>query len=199
MDEIIEIVVSLVGLILYWLLTTKKAKSKKKKPQRVSPPRQNKRESQRELEFQEPVKEEPEKVVEEEKYEEEEDFEDEPMTFKELLEQFTSDKPKRPVFKAPEEESKSETFRKQHKIDTEEEYRPLLKGSQQLMKPGEHTGSILKKSIEDFPTPTISTPALQIDDKKKVKGKSKIGKLLKDKNNLKNALIMKEVIDRKYF
>ena len=133
--------------------------------------------------------------------EEEDDYEEEnaPQTFQELLEQFTTKKNKKPVFRAPVEETKAETFRKEIRIDTEEEYKPIIQSSRRLMKPGEYTGSILKKSIEDFPKATITVPALQQGNKKKKKTNKKVAKLFKNKTNLRNALIMKEVMDRKYF
>ncbi|UZR93744.1 hypothetical protein [Chondrinema litorale] len=206
MEQLIEIAFSVVGLILYWLLTSKKARFKKKKPERVSPPRQRAGQQaampvEEKYEEPEPVDDLPDFDEMENDYEEEDDYEEEnaPSTFQELLEQFSTKKNRKPVFRAPAEETKAETFRKEIRNDTEEEYKPILQSSRRLMQPGEYTGSILKKSIEDFPKATITVPALQQGNRKKKKTNKKVAKLFKNKNNLKNALIMKEVIDRKYF
>ncbi len=199
MEEIIEIAVSLIGLIFYWLLTSRKS-AKKKKP-KVQPP-QTRRTRQQEAE----VAPEPEPEVyepfEQESYEEMPETETQsPVTFEELLEQFTGGRSRKPVFEAPTED---ETVEKNRRLPQREEYldeyKPLIKGGEQLMQPGEHTGSILQKSIEEFDTPKISTPALRSESYKLKKRKvNKFTKLIKDKNSLKNALIMKEVLDRKYF
>lgn len=200
MEEIIEIIVSLIGLIFYWLLTSRKSKSKKAK--KVQPPRSAR---QRERE----VVPEPEPEVYEpeiESYEEEEVKEVEeagkPLTFEELLEQFTGNKSKKPVFEAPDvdESSRERQLPPRQTEEYLDEYRPLVKGGERLMQPGEHTGSILKKSIDELPTPKVNTPALRFDNYKK-KNKRKVNiyaKKFKNKNSVRDALIMKEIFDRKY-
>ncbi|MEM1137553.1 MAG: hypothetical protein AAGI07_17060 [Bacteroidota bacterium] len=115
-----------------------------------------------------------------------------------MLEQFTTGKSEKPVFKAPDKPDETEVL--EERLEIEDEYKPILKGGEKLIQPGEHTGSILKKSIEELPTPKVSTPSLRAENYRKKKKKvNKIAALLKDKNQLRNALIMKEVFDKKYF
>jgi|GEM_PF-5417085 len=203
MEEIIEIVVSLIGLIFYWLLTSRKS-AKKKKP-KVQPP-QTRRTRQREPEVTPEQEAEVYEPIEQEPFEEVPETEPQsPVTFEELLEQFTGGRSRKPVFEAPTEDNESDrTERIPKNLPQQEayldEYKPIIKGGEQLMQPGEHTGSILKKSIEEFDTPKISTPSLRSDGYKLKKRKvNKFTKLIRDKDSLKNALIMKEVLDRKYF
>ncbi len=200
MEEIIEIIVSLIGLIFYWLLTSRKSGSKKKKVKKVQPPRSSRQREQED-------RPEPQEVYEpvEEDIEEKEEKEEEigkPLSFEELLEQFTGGKSKKPVFEAPDEPEASQPTKLPPYESDEylDEYKPIVKGGERLMKPGEHTGSILKKSIEELPTPKVSTPALRSEKyRKRGKQKNKYAKLLQNKNSLKNALIMKEIFDRKHF
>ena len=201
MEEIIEIIVSIIGLIFYWLLTSRKSASKKKKVKPVQPPR-----SARQREREKEPEAEPEEVYEPvESYEEEEEEEEvgKALTFDELLEQFTGNKSKKPVFEPPNEPevTQSRKLPQRQREDYLDEYKPIVKGGERLMKPGEHTGSILKKSIEELPTPKVTTPALRFDNykKKRKSAGNKYARKFKDLNSVRDALIMKEIFDRKYF
>ncbi|WP_020526637.1 hypothetical protein [Flexithrix dorotheae] len=192
MEQIFEILASMAGLIIYWLLTTRKNKQKKvkRKPEEVNAP-----ERRREREF-EPMEEEfPEIDYEEEQREPE----PEPYSsFEEILQEFTQPRRKRIPTPEPVEEPKDfrnemeEIKRKQREFKEKEEL-----ARQSIKKYGQG----FRLEDDDEHTNILTSPPKHRFDKFKIRKRkrAKIVEMLQDPEGIRNAFIAKEVFDRKYF
>ncbi|MBX2842146.1 MAG: hypothetical protein KTR26_10260 [Flammeovirgaceae bacterium] len=192
MEQIFEILASMAGLIIYWLLTTRKNKQKKvkRRPEEVNPPE---RRIQREYE---PMEEElPD--LDYEAQEKKPEPEPEPYaSFEEILQEFTQ--PKKRKIPTPEPEEVKMDFREEM-----EELKRKQREQEELAKQSlkKYSKGFSLGEDDDEHTNISTSPSSGRFDKFKIRKRSqaKIVEMLQDPEGIRNAFIAKEVFDRKYF
>ncbi|MDW7692277.1 hypothetical protein R9C00_13950 [Flammeovirgaceae bacterium SG7u.111] len=199
--EIIEILASLLGILFYFFLTSRRKNQKKAAPKNTAPkPSMPGREEAPGRNIEMPS----EEIFDEDdfhksfgspsSYEEEEDKvpQESPgeISFKELLEQFTQ--PNREVKKVQEIEEEPEII-----YNT-----PLISNTEVPVTKTISKDLSIPKIIPD--SPKVEIKLKENDDefsayKKKEKEINKYTKMLKNPETLKDMLVAKEIFDRKYF
>ena len=171
MDEFLKIVASIIGLIIYWSLSNKNKKKKKPSqgPSKVNPPTAPR---QKPVVYQDEVDEGP-------KYE--------PVTFEELLEQFDNSK-KKTQTRAQREKAFGIDDEFIPATDTKSQEQAELK--QYYAELHDEGFKITKDDLADN-----RAEGFEID-KKKV---GYYAKLFQNPQHVRDAFIMKEIFDRKYF
>lgn len=173
--DIFEILASIAGLLFYWFLSSRKKSEDIKKPSQTDTPKLDYDDM---IELQE--EEERKRVEEEEIGEEEEEGADElkELSFKELIRQFEN--------KDGKGQQKQDL--KKSAID--------VKGSEEKAKGllGEHlAGSVEKRDVKKAQEMKYRTKY-----KQKVKKRPFVKEMLKNNATMRNAFIVKEIIDKKF-
>ena len=191
MEYTIQIVALVLGLLIYWYLRRRdKPKTlPKQSPETVSPPKQKP----------EPPEPEPEPESEPEPASEDDDDEEgeeappyDPVTFEELLAQYGRDGKKseeRRVWERRAKEAREQALRDVAGIN--EEFTPAVPNPPKKI-PGLQRHSLLSdKDLHD-----VRDEAFRLH---RGKGSSHFAKLLRNPHSLRDAIIMKEILERKYF
>ncbi|MGB0524424.1 MAG: hypothetical protein ACPGJS_15745 [Flammeovirgaceae bacterium] len=172
MENLFEIAASIIGLIIYWTLSNKnKQKTKPSQgPNEVNPPL--------------PPRKKP--VVVQEDDDDDDALRYEPVTFEELLEQFGDAKKK----------TTPSRMEREAKFGIDDEFIPATNTNQQAE---------LEQYYKEHHDEGFTITASDLEDKRSQgfeldrKKQNYYAKLLQDPKNIRDALIMKEIFDRKYF
>lgn len=176
LDGLIKIVATVIGLVIYWSMSNKNKEKKKlsEGPTDISPPLPPRKRFAQEEQVEEYVDESP-------KYE--------PVTFEELLEQFGQSKKK---------ETSSSRAERELNGGIDDEFIPATDTPEEA---AAELNQFYKELHDENFKITEEDLKDHRDDDFKIEGsrQSRIAKLLQNPDSIRDAVILKEVFDRKYF